>query len=345
MDYKSIDPMPNERKNIDLRALARAYSASHEGFMVTGKAQNIILINKAFTAITGYSEEECYGRDCHFLNGSHTDLEIIKQVDEGFHNVTPFFGEIRFRRKDGSYFWAALSINPLFDEAGNIKAMVWLINDVSKRKDLEKQLKALAFTDSLTQLFTRRVLEDRLGQVILKSSRNKQYAALFFIDLDHFKRINDIFGHKAGDIRLKDVAKRLKECVREEDTVARVGGDEFVILINELNPDISIAKQGVIKVAEKIVEQLSTKSCLKDPIPKSCQLDDISQCQCSASVGVVLFSGKDRSVAQLLDQADQEMYRAKKAGGNRYLLIEADTASNEKSSGIAPLDLNNKTET
>ena len=230
-------------------------------------------------------------------------------------------------RSDGTIFWNDLTIKPLFDEAGKLLFFIELINDISRLKTIEEQLMSLAFIDPLTKLFTRRLLEDRLGQVLLKTSRSKQHAGLFYVDLDHFKRINDLFGYAAGDIRLQDVAKRLKKCVREEDTIARVGGDEFVILVNELSSDISIAKSNVEEIAKKIVEQLSTKSCLQDPIRKPCLTDDISQCQCSVSVGVVLFSGKDRGIEQLFAEGDAAMYRAKAAGGNCYQLYVPEATS------------------
>ena len=198
------------------------------------------------------------------------------------------------------------------------------IRDISESKAAVDELREVAFKDPLTQLSTRRLFEDRLRQIILKTNRSKQHAALFFIDLDHFKRLNDNFGHLVGDLRLQNVAKGLTASVRSEDTVARLGGDEFVILINELSPDIQIAKPEVLKLADKIVKKLSTQACLSESSHKPCQLEDTSLCHCSASVGVVLFSDNQVSAKELLEQADEAMYKAKNAGGNQFHLYEPD---------------------
>lgn len=342
MDDKSRDSELFASKNIARMPLDFGFSVINQGVILAGPSQLILATNEAFTSITGYSEDECIGRNCEFLQGPNTDLQTLEEIRKACQNATVFSGDIESYRKDGSSFWNELLVKPIFDEAGKLKFYIWIINDISKRKALEMQLSELADTDLLTKLFTRRVLQDRLSQVLLKTSRSKHHAALLFIDLDHFKRINDLFGHPAGDLRLIDVAKRLKECVREEDTVVRLGGDEFVVLVNELSPDIHITKTNVSRVAQRIVDRLSTKSCLKELPRKPCQLDDISQCQCSASVGVVLFSGKDRTASQLLDEADHAMYRAKKVGGNRYQFYEEDAAKSNKSAAITPLRITKK---
>lgn len=225
-------------------------------------------------------------------------------------------------RADGSVFPSEVSLVS-FEQDG--RAVVQgTIRDITEKKVAEAQMQELAFIDPLTHVFTRRLFEDRLTQVLLKTARSKEYAALFFIDLDKFKRLNDQFGHHVGDLRLIDVAKCLNASVRSEDTVARIGGDEFVVLINELSPDIHTAKPQVINIAEKIVKQLAINDFLKDPLQKPCRLDGSAQYDGSASVGVVLFSGKQRSAEQLLEQADAAMYQAKQAGGNRYQFYESD---------------------
>ena len=250
MDTESQDPVWHLRKKLS-RLLDLAFPMINEGIVVVGPTQTILATNDAFTSITGFTEEECIGRTCDFLQGPNTDLKTVEEIRNACQDEIPFLGEIENYRKDGTIFWNDLTIKPLFDKSGKLLFFIELINDITRLKAIEVQLKSLAFLDPLTKLFTRRLLEDRLGQVLLKTSRSNEYAGLFFIDLDHFKRINDLFGHTAGDIRLQDVAKRLKEIVREEDTVARIGGDEFVILVNELSPDLSIAKSNVKEIAKK----------------------------------------------------------------------------------------------
>ena len=330
MDIESHDQVWHLRKKLSRRLLDLAFPLINEGIVVVGPTQTILATNDAFTSITGFTEEECIGRTWDFLQGPNTDLKTVEEIRNAYQDEIPFLGEIENYRKDGAIFWNDLTIKPLFDKSGKLLFFIELINDISRLKAIEVQLKSLAFIDPLTKLFTRRLLEDRLGQVLLKTSRSNEYAALFFIDLDNFKRINDLFGHAAGDIRLQDVAKRLKEIIREEDTVARIGGDEFVILVNELSPDISIAKSNVKEKAKKIVEKLSTQSCLLDPIHKPCRVDGVGQCRCSASLGIVLFSGKDKSIEQLLAEADAAMYRAKAAGGNCYQFYEGDCYSRDE---------------
>lgn len=326
MDIESHDQEWNLRKKLSRRLLDLAFPMINEGIIVVGPTQTILAANNAFTSITGFTEEECIGRTCDFLQGPNSDLKTVEEIRNAYQVEIPFLGEIENYRKDGTIFWNDLTIKPLFDKSGKLLFFIELINDISRLKAIEVQLKSLAFIDPLTKLFTRRLLEDRLDQVLLKTARSNEFGALFFIDLDNFKRINDLFGHAAGDIRLQDVAKRLKEIIREEDTVARTGGDEFVILVNELSPDISIAKSNVKEIAKKIVEKLSTQSCLLDSIHKPCGVDE-GQCRCSASVGIALFSGKDKGKEQLLTEADAAMYRAKAAGGNCYQFYEGEATS------------------
>jgi len=144
--------------------------------------------------------------------------------------------------------------------------------------------------------------------------------------LDHFKELNDRYGHQAGDLRLIDIAKRMKECVRETDTVARFGGDEFAIILGELGGDQTTAHLQAKKIAEKLCQSLSATSCLKDATHKVCKSIEPGKCRCSVSIGVQLFKGGEITQEHLIAQADSAMYQAKKAGGNRVQFYELDTA-------------------
>ena len=342
MNDTAKDSDLGSRKRVAQKRLDFGFLILDQGVILVGTTYRILAINEAFTTITGFNEHDCIDRTCDFLLGPNPNHETQDEIRKSCQNHTKFSKEIESYRKDGTSFWNELSIKPIFNKAGKIKFFVWIINDISKHKAIELNLHELAFTDPLTKLPTRRVLEDRLGQVALKTSRSRNYAALFSIDLDHFKRINDQFGHSIGDLRLVDVANRLEDCVRGEDTVARFGGDEFFILVNELSPDFNIAKMAVSEIAQRIVGRLSTKSCLIGRQRKPCQLDDISQCQCSASIGAVLFSGKDRSIEKLLDEADHAMYQAKNTGGNAYQIYKAEIVSHDQSTDTNLLDPNKK---
>lgn len=182
-------------------------------------------------------------------------------------------------------------------------------------RESENQIRQLAFHDTLTQLANRRLLSDRLGQAMAANKRSRRYGAVMFLDLDNFKPLNDTYGHEAGDLLLIEVAHRLKLCVREADTVARFGGDEFVVMLSELEVDeqTSIAHASV--VAEKV------RTALMAPYILICQQEGDAQAtlehHCTASIGVVIFNGKQSSQEDILKWADMAMYKAKEEGRNK----------------------------
>ena len=184
------------------------------------------------------------------------------------------------------------------------------------RKQVEDEIRQLAFYDPLTHLPNRRLLMDRLPLCQAASLRHGRYSALFFIDLDNFKTLNDTHGHSAGDELLVQVAQRLQACVREEDTVARMGGDEFVLMLPELGTSAKDARQAAEAVARKVLAALSERY----------QLSDIGF-GCSGSAGITLFGYRTESVDDVLDRADNAMYAAKWAGRNTYRLADEDMPS------------------
>ena len=190
-----------------------------------------------------------------------------------------------------------------------------LQEEVTRRKAMEEQVRQLAFYDALTGLPNRRLLADRLSQTMAASRRSELYGALMFLDLDNFKPLNDMHGHGVGDLLLLEVASRLTACVREVDTVARFGGDEFVVLLSELhaNKTESTAQAGI--VAEKIRASLSEPYRLTVPQRKG-MADSVVEHHCSASIGVVVFVNHEASQDEILKWADAAMYQAKKAGRN-----------------------------
>ncbi|MBU3543474.1 diguanylate cyclase [Polynucleobacter sp. MWH-Mekk-B1] len=445
MDTHLAHPTFIPRRSMGRRVLDQALRSITQGVCVAGSDQVILSVNTAFTVITGYSETECVGRNCRFLQGPESDPKTIDQIREACIVGTSFSGEILNYRKDGTAFWNDLLISALKDtedkpsfyigivrdvtehrqlqeemssdqtvlhnildttldgfwhanNEGRLLAVndtycrqsgysqaellsmriadleaqedpiinrqhieqiiregrgqfesvhrrkdgtLWdveisttyhpdgegqflvFIRDITARKSAEKEVLQLAFYDPLTKVLNRRLFEDRLSQKLLQTQRNQQHGAILFIDLDHFKELNDTYGHQLGDVRLIDVAKRLKDGIREADTLARLGGDEFAIILGELGNDRANASLQAKKAAEKLCKSLSATACLKGVEHKTCQSDDSGKCRCSASIGVTLFSDNQLSPGQLLSQADAAMYQAKKAGGNRFQLYEA----------------------
>ncbi|QTN27797.1 diguanylate cyclase [Rhodoferax sp. AJA081-3] len=186
--------------------------------------------------------------------------------------------------------------------------------EVAERKQVEAQVREVAFHDPLTHLPNRLLLNDRLSQALAASARGGVYCALMFLDLDHFKPLNDAHGHEVGDLLLIEVAARLSSCVRQADTVARFGGDEFVVVLSDLHADPVIAHAQAQAVAEKVRALLAAPYLMT--VVHAGQPDVLVQHQCSASIGVALFAGPQASTADILKWADAAMYQAKKAGGN-----------------------------
>ena len=200
---------------------------------------------------------------------------------------------------------------PILNKNGQLKKLMGITEDITERKTSEEQLLHFAFYDTLTQLPNRRLLNDRLEQAMSVSKRNGFYGALFFLDLDNFKILNDTQGHDVGDLLLIEAARRIRSCLRETDTVARFGGDEFVVIINNLNVDKKAASEKALMIADKI------RSALAEPYLLICEQTNIVKHDSTASIGVVLFLGHDTNKEDILKWADAAMYDAKSAGRNQ----------------------------
>lgn len=192
-----------------------------------------------------------------------------------------------------------------------------IIHDITERKQMEDQIRKLAFYDALTNLPNRRLLNDRLSQAMAANKRNKYYGALIFLDLDNFKPLNDRYGHPAGDLLLFQAGHRLKSCMRDMDTVARFGGDEFVIILAELNENKALSKLQATIVAEKIRATLSEPYLLAVNNNNDEESEYTVEHCCTASIGVVLFIGHEASLDNVMKWADTAMYEAKEAGRNQ----------------------------
>lgn len=293
-----------EEREAALRVAAIAFETD-EGIMVTDENAVIIRVNQAFTRLTGYSAEEAVGRNPSLLKSNRQKAKFYQQMWESLHRDHSWQGEIWNKRKSGEVYPEWLNITAVLGKDGKVTNYVGAFIDFSERKQAEKEIHHLAYYDPLCELPNRRLLIDRLQQAIAASSRTLTGGALMFIDLDNFKTLNDTRGHGVGDLLLIEVAKRLQACVREGDTLARFGGDEFVLLLKGLSQNNALAAVQAQVVAEKVVEVIS-----RPYIIEGCE------CHSSSSVGITLFANHKDKFDELLKQADTAMYEAKKSGRN-----------------------------
>ena len=306
----------SERKQTEaqLRIAASVFSNVREGIAIADAAGNIIDINDSFTRITGYNRAEVLGKNFRVLKSGRQDANFyaamwISLTTKGFWS-----GEIWNRRKNGEVYPEQLAIQALRNPQGSNQGFIALFTDISERKALEAQMHQMAYFDSLTGLPNRRMLSDRLGQAMAASKRSGLYGALMFLDLDNFKPLNDTHGHEVGDLLLIEVARRLTECLREMDTVARFGGDEFVVMLGELDTSLPRSTEQVAGVAEKIRASLAEPYLLSVALQE--QAPVTVEHHCSASIGVSLFVDHEFSQAEVMKWADAAMYQAKEAGRN-----------------------------
>jgi diguanylate cyclase (GGDEF)-like protein/PAS domain S-box-containing protein len=248
---------------------------------------------------------DAWAKSLHPDDRAHADRE----VQEALEGVKPFDTEFRVRWPNGEIHHIKAVAKVFRDEAGKPVRMLGTNIDITERKRMQDQIHNLAFHDSLTQLPNRRLLNDRLQQAMAANRRSGCYGALLFLDLDNFKPLNDAHGHNVGDLLLIEVADRLKACVREMDTVARFGGDEFVVMLSELVTDRAESTVQARNVAEKIRMALSEPYRLT--VKHDGKTDATVTHRCTASLGVALFINHEASPDEVLKWADQAMYQAK----------------------------------
>ena len=295
-----------ERINLDLQQRIAAIAfESQQGMIITDANSRILRVNQAFSTITGYSAQEAVGQQTTLLSSGRQGPEFYQAMWGSLKASGVWQGEIWNRRKNGEIFPEWLTISAACDSHGKVCNYVAALTDITERKVAEEQIKHLAFYDPLTSLANRRLLLDRLQLAIASSVRNSQYCALMFVDLDNFKNINDLHGHQTGDQLLHQAAKRLNHAVRGSDTVARLGGDDFVILLEGLESHSEDAAAQVEGIAKKILAALA----------RPYEIGGVSL-HSSASLGIVLFADGACSAIELMKRADLSMYEAKTAGRN-----------------------------
>ena len=301
-----VDRRERDRRNSEtnLRIAATAFE-SQEGIVITDTNGVILRVNRAFIEDTGYSAEEAVGQTPRILKSGRHDDAFYAQMWQSLLQNGSWQGEIWDRRKSGEIFPKWLNITAVRGADGAATHYVASHMDITERKAAEEKIKDLGLYDPLTRLPNRRLMMDRLRQSLAVSIRGRHEGALFFVDLDNFKTLNDTHGHDKGDQLLVEVAQRLTTSVRELDTVARLGGDEFVVILGALaeNPEDAVARATTI--AEKIIRavgqpyQISGHHYITTP-----------------SIGIAMFGYQRESIDELMKQADIAMYQAKAAGRN-----------------------------
>ncbi|MEO8170458.1 MAG: diguanylate cyclase, partial [Oxalobacteraceae bacterium] len=293
---------------------ASVFTHAHEGIMITAVDGTIIDVNDAFSRITGYNHDDLLGKTPRALNSGRQGKEFYAKLWGDLKDKGHWYGEVWNRRKSGEVYAEMLTISAVRDAQGHTRQYVALFSDITDRKQMEDQVRHLAFYDPLTQLPNRRLLNDRLSQAMSVSKRSACYGAVMVLDLDNFKSLNDTHGHLVGDLLLIEVARRLISCVRETDTVARFGGDEFVVMLSNLSTDKAESASQAGIIAEKIRLSLSAPYLLT--VSHEAKPDTTVEHRCTASIGAVVFIGNEASQDDVLKWADAAMYQAKDAGRN-----------------------------
>jgi diguanylate cyclase (GGDEF)-like protein/PAS domain S-box-containing protein len=320
--YASLSDLTEERRMISQIAESEArlrslFDAALDAIISIDDQGRITDWNQQAETIFGWSKYEVMGRLLHETIAPECDKatqevglsRILQSVQT---QILSRRVESTALRRSGLEFPVNLSIFP-FKHHG-VHHFTAFFSDRTERKRADQLMHQLAHYDTLTGLANRTLLNDRLTQSILASKRNMSRGALMMIDLDNFKPINDLYGHLVGDLLLVEVARRLKSCVREVDTVSRFGGDEFVVLLGELDASQSLSLEQALVVAEKIRTSLSTP--YKFTVPRTADPDFAVEHHCSASIGVAIFMGHQASQQAILKAADAAMYQAKNAGRN-----------------------------
>ena len=458
MDTHLAHPTFTPKRGVGRRVLDQALRTITQGVIVTDSDQIILSVNSAFTEITGYSEAECIGRNCRFLQGPESDPKTIDRIREACMVGASFSGEILNYRKDGTIFWNDLLISALKDAKGKTTNFIGVTRDISERKQIEQALleseqrlilaihaggvgiwdwniltgevkhnarwiemlgenpnqrffsvedfknrihpedlsvvldslnvslatgkeyqaqykmvrgdgrvvwmvdkgaiversesgeplrmagaikdiseqvaaqekiQELIFFDSLTNLPNRRYIQDRIHRTISESARNKTYSGLIFLDLDNFKNVNDAYGHNVGDVLLKVFGTRIQKTIRPKDIVARIGGDEYLILFEEIGTTVADAKKILEEAIERILEGFTEHHDLGDGV----------YVQAKASMGIVIFGDQDSQFDDILKYADLAMYAAKSDPhlSHRFFDIDLMEEFNQKSNYLSRL--------
>lgn len=283
-----------------MKLAASIYQSNADAIVVTDESNLIVDVNPAFTRITGYTMDEVLGKDPKILQSGRHDKDFYRQMWQTLLTEGQWHGEIWDKRKGGEIYVKLAHISVLRHPDGSVYRYVAQFSDITEKKQKDELVQWQANYDPLTSLPNRRLFQDRLEQAIKKAHRTGLPLALFFIDLDYFKKINDSLGHTKGDLLLMEAARRISSCVRETDTVARLGGDEFTIILPEFGDTSKTAR-----IAQNIIRELSRPFFF---------VNDETGYHISASIGITLYPEDAQDIKHMLNHADQAMYAAKAEG-------------------------------
>lgn len=296
------DISERKRQEVERELSTLVFNASTASIIVADADGLIVCVNPAFTQSTGYEPREVIGRNPRLLSSGRQSREFYQNMWQILEKTGHWEGEWWNRRKDGELYAEQVSINAVRNKDGDVHRYVKISSDVTEKKRLDDLIWRQANYDSVTNLPNRRLFLDRLAQQIKKCSRAKESLALFFIDLDRFKEVNDEFGHAVGDQLLVEVSRRINGCIRSSDTVARLGGDEFTVILADL------AKTSRIETVAQNITDVLAQPFYFDKVEASI----------SASMGIAIYPADASDINELIKKADEAMYVAKNGGGNRF---------------------------
>ena len=324
-----LTDITERKQSEEAQRIAATAFESQQGMLITNAQRVILRVNKAFTDITGYSAEDAVGKNPSLLNSGRHDRSFYAAMMQILEQDGTWAGEIWNRRKCGEVYPEWMNISAVKDGAGLTSHYVAIFSDISQRHSAQLQIDTLAFYDPLTHLPNRRLLLDRLEQALQTSTRHARKNALLFVDLDNFKTLNDTLGHQQGDLLLEQVAQRLKNCIRDGDTLARLGSDEFVVMLEDLSEDSIKAAFQVETVGEQILDAFVPDFILASGVHHA-----------TPSIGTTLFGDAVlESSEQPLKRAELAMFQAKEAGRNTLRFFEAHMQSDVSARAALEADL------
>jgi|GEM_PF-923184 len=300
--FTTPDITEHKRTEETIRTLSQAMEQSPVSVVITDLDGHIEYVNRGFERSSGYNAEEMQGQHTRILGSGNTQREVYQELWATISSGKPWKGEFQSRRKDGSLFWEYAHISPIFDGQGRTRHYLAVKEDVTLRKVQEEKILHQAHYDSLTGLPNRFLALDRLSQIIRSAQRENHQAAVLFLDLDDFKKVNDTLGHEVGDQVIEEAARRVKGAIREDDTVGRLGGDEFIVLLSHLHE-----RADALRVADKILAAFRTVFCLDD-----------REILLTASIGISIYPDDGDTAKILLRNADTAMYYSKSIGRNAF---------------------------